>query len=196
VHVRNTGDDALAIWAKGTSTGNRFKFATVRVPYHASAIAIYGGADNGVEDCDVADTVRNGAGVQVGTRHDPVPFAGITQILRTTLARTSSIDTPNPGCFGAVWIFADTKVIDAPLSFQDLEVYDSSCDAILINGSFAAQQLTFDRITVQKTGGSGIHIATSGNATMNSVVVTETALEPAVIPPEFNVLRGDGNQGW
>jgi hypothetical protein len=194
-HIRNTGDDGMAIWSKGSSVQNRFKLNTVHVPYHASAIAVYGGDSHHVEDCDVADTVRNGAGIQVGTRHDPVPLAGATVIARNTLSRTSSLDVPNQGCFGALWLFADTKDMDAPLVLRDLTITESACNAIYFTGTYAVKQVQLEAITVQNAGGAGLKIETPGAGTFDGVSLTGAA-EAASVPPAFMATKGAGNVGW
>jgi hypothetical protein len=196
VHVRNTGDDGLAIWAKGSSGHNRFKLCTVHAPYHASAIALYGGDGNSVEDCEVADTIRNGAGIQVGTRHDPVPLAGTTSVVRNTIARAGSFDVPNNDqCFGALWLFADTKDIDAPLAVRELDIADSTCNAIHFMGSHAVKQVLLDSVRVENAAGTGLKIETTGSGIFNAVSVTG-AVEAANIAPAFTATRGAGNSGW
>ena len=59
--VRNTGDDALAMWAeKATNSGNVFDRNTVQTPTLANGIAIYGGHDITVSGNLVADPIREG----------------------------------------------------------------------------------------------------------------------------------------
>ena len=195
LHIRNTGDDGMAIWAKGSSRRNRFKHCTVQAPYHASAIAVYGGDSNSVEDCTVADTVRNGAGIHIGTRHDPIPFAGSTRVLRSSIARSSSIDVPNANCFGALYIFSDTKDIDAPITIRDVDVTDSSCHAVYFTGSHPMRQITLDRVKISKAGGAGLKIETAGSGTFNGVTVMGAA-EPGSVAPTFTATRDVASTGW
>lgn len=195
VHVRNTGDDGLAIWAKGSSESNRFKWCSVQLPYHASAIAIYGGSNNSVEKCVVADTVRNGAGIQVGTRHDPIALAGTTRVLECEVNRAGSLDEPNANWFGAIWLFADTKPIDAPVVVKDVKVMDATYDGIHFTGANPIQQVVFDGDSVTGAGKSAVHIETAGKGTFNHVTVVNAAL-PSVVSQTFDLTRGDGNTGW
>jgi hypothetical protein len=195
LHIRNTGDDGMAIWSKGSASHNRFKHCTVQVPYHASAIAVYGGDGHSVQDCDVADTVRNGAGIQVGTRHDPVPLAGTTTLLRNRIARASSLDVPNANCFGALWLFADTKDMDAPVMIRDLEITDSTCNAIHFSGAHAVRQISLQSVTVSKAGGAGVKVESAGAGIFNAVTVSGAA-EPASIAPTFSVTRDAASTGW
>jgi hypothetical protein len=196
VHARNAGDDAFAIWAVGNSEQNLFKSLTARTPYHASGIAVYGGTGHGVEDCDVADTVRNGAGIHVGTRHNPSPFTGTTTIQRNSVRRASSLDTPNSSSFGALWLFADTKPMDAPMVVRDLDVSDSTYDAIYFSGGHAIHQVVLDRVKVTGAGGYGIHVTTAGTGMFSDVDVTGASAGAAQVAGDFVLTRGDGNDGW
>ena len=79
--IRNTGDDALAMWSQAVSgqpgiedANNVFDHNTVQNPVLANGIAIYGGRDNTVSNNIVADPVREGSGLHAGSalRLDPV----------------------------------------------------------------------------------------------------------------------------
>ena len=67
--TRNTGDDALAMWAQTTANAdNTFDHNTIQTPTLANGIAIYGGTDNTVSNNLVADPLREGSGLHVGSR--------------------------------------------------------------------------------------------------------------------------------
>lgn len=63
---RNTGDDALAVWAskyvKDTSVDvghdNHFRNNTVQLPWRANGIAVYGGYGNTIENNIISDTMN------------------------------------------------------------------------------------------------------------------------------------------
>lgn len=84
---RNTGDDALAVWAskyvKDTSVDighdNHFRNNTIQLPWRANGIAVYGGYGNTIENNIVSDTM-NYPGIMLATDHDPLPFTGQTLI--------------------------------------------------------------------------------------------------------------------
>ena len=72
--IRNTGDDALAMWSQTVDgqpgiedANNVFDHNTVQNPVLANAIAIYGGRDNTVSNNVVADPVREGSGLHAGS---------------------------------------------------------------------------------------------------------------------------------
>jgi polygalacturonase len=78
--VRNTGDDAIALWshagAGGTVRGGVVAFNTITSPVLANGAAVYGGADNRIEDNLVTDTVFQGSGITVSNWHDATRSAG------------------------------------------------------------------------------------------------------------------------
>ncbi|MER5967089.1 CARDB domain-containing protein, partial [Streptomyces sp. NPDC002057] len=63
---RNTGDDALAVWAskyvKDTSvdigSNNHFRNNTIQLPWRANGIAVYGGFGNTIENNIISDTMN------------------------------------------------------------------------------------------------------------------------------------------
>ncbi len=74
--VRNTGDDGLAMWSETTAdSGNTFDHNTVQTPTLANGIAIYGGSDNTVSNNLIADPLREGSAIQVGSRFGAQPFS-------------------------------------------------------------------------------------------------------------------------
>ena len=80
---RNTGDDGMAMWSENAADhDNRFDHNTVQTPVLANGIAIYGGRDNTVSNNLVADPIREGSGLQVGSRFGATPFAGQPEVRR------------------------------------------------------------------------------------------------------------------
>jgi hypothetical protein len=197
VHVRNTGDDAFAMWANGEGNdGNRYKFNTAVLPMLANGFAIYGGSDNRIEDSVVRDTVVASAGITLSTRHSPTPFGGTTRVARNTLTRTGGHEVVYAADVGALWIFADTSAISAPIVVQDMNVSDSTYPGILLMGVLSISGVVFDRITVSGAGSYGIEALAPGSGSFNEVVVSDAALGGANLSPEFLVERVAGNVGW
>src|SRR5690349_586515 len=86
--IRNTGDDAMAMWSDGTEDANdTFDHNTVQTPVLANGIALYGGTDNTVSNNLVADPIREGSGLQVGSRFGAQPFTGHVWITDNTTVR-------------------------------------------------------------------------------------------------------------
>lgn len=75
--VRNSGDDGLAMWSeKIADANNTFDHNTVQTPVLANGIAIYGGTDNTVSGNLIADPVREGSAIHVGSASAPRPSPG------------------------------------------------------------------------------------------------------------------------
>ncbi|MFC7643142.1 right-handed parallel beta-helix repeat-containing protein [Streptosporangium lutulentum] len=147
--VRNTGDDGLAMFSQGSPVTNcAFTFNTVSLPLLANTVGVYGGNGNRVEDNLLSDTVTGSSGIAISTRFSPVPFSGTTSVQRNTLTRTGGFE-PNWGAqLGALWIYADTADITAPVLVKDLTIVDSTYQAILLSYQKTITNLTLDHIAV------------------------------------------------
>ena len=66
------------------NAGNTFDHNTVQTPMLANGIAIYGGTDNTVSNNLIADPIREGSGIHVGSRFGAEPFAGTLTITNNT----------------------------------------------------------------------------------------------------------------
>ncbi|MBW6439791.1 right-handed parallel beta-helix repeat-containing protein [Actinoplanes hulinensis] len=197
--VRNTGDDALAMWSDGSAvTNSAFTFNTVQLPMLANTTAIYGGNGNRITDNLLSDTVTASAGITVSTRFNPVPLAGTTVVARNTLTRTGGFE-PNWGSqLGALWIYADTADITAPLQVSDTIIRDSTYQGVLLSWGRTISGVTFDRVTIENTGTYGIAVDNvSGNATFSNTSVTRAASGGlSNTSSTFTVIRGAGNAGF
>nr|BFF21615.1 hypothetical protein GCM10025730_51360 [Promicromonospora thailandica] len=133
---RNTGDDALAVWAnpyvkdRNVDIGhdNAFRNNTVQLPWRANGIAIYGGYDNSIENNLVYDTM-NYPGIMLATDHDPLPFSGTTLIANNGLYRTGGAFWNEDQEFGAITLFPQTHDI-VGVTIRDTDVVDSTYDGI------------------------------------------------------------------
>ena len=195
--IRNTGDDALAMFSQGSSvTNGAFTFDTVQCPALANGVGIYGGTGNRAEDNVIADTVTAGSGIAVGNRFSPVALAGTTSIQRNTLLRTSSFE-PNWGsALGALWIYADTGDIAAPIAVADMAITDSTYQAILLSYQKSITQLSFDHVTVNGAGTYGFELNATGSATVSNTTVTGAAAGGLTNPGGYTLVRGSGNSGF
>ena len=195
--IRNTGDDALAMFSQGSSvTNGAFTFNTVQCPALANGVGIYGGTGNRAEDNFIADTVTAGSGIAVGNRFSPVALAGTTSIQRNTLVRTSSFE-PNWGsALGALWIYADTGDIAAPIAVADMTITDSTYQAILLSFQKSITQLSFDHVTVNGAGTYGFELNATGSATVSNTTVTGAAAGGLTNPGGYTLVRGPGNSGF
>jgi hypothetical protein len=197
VHVRNTGDDAFAIWGSALGTdGNRFKYDTARLPTLANGMAIYGGLNNSVEDGDVSDTITASAGVAISTRFAQTPFGGTTSVLRTTVTRGGGHEPNWNTNFGGLWIYADTQSLSTPIVIQDVSLEDSTYQGILVSFNQSITNVLFDGVTIDGAGSYGIEVDATGGATFDGVIVSGAATASAMIGAGFTVTKGAGDTGW
>ncbi|MFL1379880.1 MULTISPECIES: glycosyl hydrolase family 28-related protein [unclassified Nocardiopsis] len=195
--LRNTGDDALAMWSDGAPvTDSAFVGNTVHTPLLGNGAGIYGGHGNRVADSVVEDTLTGSAGVAVGTRFAPVPLSGETVVENTTLRRTGGYEPNWATQLGAVWIFADSADITAPITVRDVDVLDSTHQGILVSHDRLVEDLTFTRVRVDGTGGHGIELNARGGAFFEHVSVSGVAGTPLTAWDGFDVVRGEGNSGF
>jgi hypothetical protein len=196
-NFRNTGDDCMAMWSNGAANVNdTFRFNTAQVPVLANNFAVYGGQDNKILDNVGSDTVTSGAGIQVSTRFNPTSFAGTTQVRRNTLDRTGSYDTNWSTSFGALWLYAEGRAIDAPLVVDTLDLNDSPYDGVLMSFNQNIGNLTMNNVRVNKAGNYGLDMVVTGRGTFSNVVVNNTGLGGLNNAYGYNIVRGSGNSGW
>lgn len=199
--VRNTGDDALAMFSEGSPvTGSAFTFNTVQLPMLANAIGIYGGNSNRATDNLLSDTVNASAGIAVSTRQftsAPVPFSGTTTIARNTLDRTGGFEHNWQTSFGAIWIFADTSDITAPVVISENNINDSTYQGVLFSFGRTITNVVFDHVTIDGAGTYGIDINNvSGSASFSYTTVTGTGSGGLNNPGNYTIIRGPGNSGF
>ncbi|MFD0078269.1 CARDB domain-containing protein [Streptomyces sp. NPDC127166] len=199
---RNTGDDALAVWAskyvKDTSVDvghdNHFRNNTVQLPWRANGIAIYGGYGNTIENNLISDTM-NYPGIMLATDHDPLPFSGRTLIADNALHRTGGAFWNEDQEFGAITLFAQGRDIPG-VTIRDTEILDSTYDGIQFKtGGGAVPDVRVSNVRIDGTvNGSGI-LAMSGargSATLTGVTFANTAEGDVLVEPgsQFVVNRG------
>ncbi|MFI5756696.1 carbohydrate-binding protein [Streptomyces sp. NPDC051569] len=195
--IRNTGDDALAMFSEGQAVSNSaFRFNTVQVPLLANTIGIYGGNANRAEDNILSDTVTASAGIAISSRFAPVPFSGTTSVQRNTLQRTGGFEPNWQSKFGALWIYADSSDITAPVLVQDLDIIDSTYSGVLVSYQKTVSNLTLKNIKIQNTGAYGIEVISAGAGNFSNVTVTGTASGGLSSTGGFTITRGSGNSGW
>ncbi|SFT14680.1 S-layer homology domain-containing protein [Paenibacillus sp. BC26] len=172
--LRNTGDDALAIWANGEqSVGNTFRFNTAELPWLSNTIAVYGGQDIRVSDNLVSDTVAFGAGISVNTRHNPQAFEGETIVERNTLLRTGGREHNWPADFGGLFLFTDSREMTGQIAIRNNLIQDSTYQGISLLGEKATAGIVLEHNVVDGAGTWGIHAAgnISGSAMFGNTIV-------------------------
>ncbi|MBD3943537.1 cellulose binding domain-containing protein [Microbacterium sp. NEAU-LLC] len=177
--VRNTGDDAMAMWSSGGAvTRAVFTHATVQSPLLGNGAAIYGGDSNRVTDSVIADTLTAPAGIAVSTRFNPVPFSGTTVVSGNDIFRSGGWEPNWSTSFGGIWVFADTSHITTPVVISDTRIVDSSYEGLLVSGSHWVNDLRVSDVTIEGTGSYAVAARVGGDHRFRDVVVSGVT-EPA-----------------
>lgn len=201
---RNTGDDALAVWASryvkdpsvDVGHDNHFRNNTVQLPWRANGIAIYGGYGNTIENNIVSDTM-NYPGIMLATDHDPLPFSGQTLIANNALHRTGGAFWGEAQEFGAITLFAAGQDIPG-VTIRDTDIHDSTYDGIQFkSGGGAVPGVQIRNVTIDRSNnGSGIlaHGGARGSATLTDVTITDSAEGDILVEPgsQFVIHGGAG----
>lgn len=190
---RNTGDDALAVWAsryvKDTNVDighdNAFVNNTIQLPWRANGIAIYGGYGNRIENNLVYDTM-NYPGIMLATDHDPLPFSGQTVIANNALYRCGGVFWGEQQKFGAITFFAQSQNIPG-VTLRDTEILDSTYDGIQFKtGGGQVPNVAITNVRIDRSNnGAGIlaHSGARGSATLTNVTITNSATGNVVVEP-------------
>ncbi|WP_329455963.1 glycosyl hydrolase family 28-related protein [Streptomyces sp. NBC_01497] len=174
--VRNTGDDAIAAWSdKVEDADDTFRDNTVQTPVLANGIALYGGTDNTVSGNLIADPIREGSAIQVGSRFGAEPFTGHLWIKDNTTVRAGTYELNWGIGLGAIWFYALEKNIDADIEVTGDNFLDNTYNAIMFVADFPVKDLYtitnvhFADIKVDGTGTSVLSARSAGGATFKNV---------------------------
>ncbi|RKN47775.1 glycosyl hydrolase family 28-related protein [Micromonospora endolithica] len=174
--VRNTGDDGLAMWSETTANArNTFDHNTVQSPVLANGIAIYGGTDNTVSHNLIADPVREGSAIQVGSRFGAEPFTGHLRITGNTTVRAGTYELNWKIGLGAIWFYALDRSIDARIEVVGDAYLDNTYNAIMLVSEWGVKDLyridgvSFRDIRVDGAGTSVVSARTAGSASFGNV---------------------------
>jgi hypothetical protein len=174
--IRNTGDDGLAMWSQTTANAhNTFDHNTVQTPVLANGIAIYGGQDNTVSNNLIADPIREGSAIHVGSRFDSTAFAGRLQITNNTTVRAGTFELNWNIGLGAIWFYALEKNIDADIQVVGDTFLDNTYNAIMLVSDFPVKDLYsisgvhFKDVKVDGTGTSVVSARVAGSASFENV---------------------------
>ncbi len=174
--IRNTGDDALAMWSEKTEDANdTFDHNTIQTPVLANGIALYGGTDDTVSNNLIADPIREGSGIQLGSRFGSEAFTGHAWITNNTTVRAGTFELNWNIGLGAIWIYALEKDINADIEVVGDNFLDNTYNAIMLVSDFPVKDLYsitnvhFKDIKVDGTGTSVLSARVKGSATFENV---------------------------
>ncbi|WP_200213220.1 glycosyl hydrolase family 28-related protein [Micromonospora coerulea] len=174
--VRNTGDDGLAMWSEGTANAhNTFDHNTVQSPVLANGVALYGGTDNTVSGNLIADPVREGSAIQVGSRFGAEPFTGHLWITDNSTVRAGTYELNWKIGLGAIWFYALDRSIEADIQVVGDAFLDNTYNAIMlvsdwpVKDQVAITGVQVHHVRVDGTGTSVVSARTAGSASFADV---------------------------
>lgn len=195
--VRNTGDDAMAMWSSGGAVSRGvFTHNTVQSPLLGNGAAIYGGTSNRIENSIIADTLTAPAGIAVSTRFNPVPFSGTTTVSGNDIFRSGGWEPNWNTSFGGIWVFTDTNQISSPVVINRTRIIDSTYEGILVSGSHGVSDMRVSDVTIEGTGSYAVAARVGGNHRFTNVRASDIA-EPSDGRNHFwgTFIDGGGNTG-
>ncbi|MGN9810047.1 discoidin domain-containing protein [Micromonospora sp. BQ11] len=202
--VRNTGDDALAMWAQTVpNVGNSFTFNTIGVTILANHLVTYGGRDIRITDNVTADSVTNGGGIHVANRYPgvqgPTAVSGTITVARNTLIRNGNSDYNWRFGVGAIWFSALNEPIQgAAIAVTDTDILDSSYAALhWIEG--ATSGISFTNVRIDGAGTYALQVQAASQVTFTNVRATNIAQANPMhncVGGGFQITQGAGNSGW
>ena len=210
--VRNTGDDGLAMWSeKVEDARTTFDHNTVQTPVLANGIALYGGTDLTVSDNLVADPIREGSAIQLGSRFGAEAFTGRIKITGNTTVRAGTFELNWKIGLGAIWFYALERNIDADVQVVGDNFLDNTYNAIALISDFPVKDrysitgAGFRDIRVDGTGTSVVSGRSAGSAAFSNVVARNVGAVAVNncgsfnFPPtgsEFSLGDLGGNDSW
>ncbi len=160
--IRNTGDDALAMWAEHEQNANNtFDHNTIQSPVLANGIALYGGTDNTVSNNLIADPVREGSGIQLGSRFGAEPFTGYVRVADNTTVRAGTYELNWNIGLGAIWFYALDRDIAADIDVTGNHFLDNTYNAIMFVSDWPVKDLykiTGVRVRDTRVDGTGTSV--------------------------------------
>jgi hypothetical protein len=210
--IRNTGDDALAMWSEKTEDArDTFDHNTVQTPVLANGIAIYGGTDNTVSDNLVADPIREGSGLHAGSRFGAEAFTGYLKFTDNTTVRAGTYELNWNIGLGGIWIYALEKNIDADIEVTGDNFLDNTYNAIMlvtdfpVKDQFKITNVHFTDVKVDGTGTSVLSARSAGSASFRNVQARNVGAVPVnncgsfnftPAGSEFSLTDLGGNDSW
>ena len=171
--ARGTGDDCFAMWPAASDQGfveqsprsgnNVIRHCTGQLTFLANGGAIYGGADNRIEDCLFTD-IATGCGILISTtfptsdeqRKIDNNFSGTTLVRNCELVRCGGYDH-NWAWRGSFQICLDRRSISG-LTISQVSIQDSISSGLTIvapgnrKGEGTLTQARLERVNITRTG--------------------------------------------
>ncbi|MGA2832256.1 MAG: glycosyl hydrolase family 28-related protein [Terracidiphilus sp.] len=161
--TRNTGDDCFAMWPTASDQSftqetplpgnNVFRHCTGQSPFLANGGAIYGGANNRIEDCLFTD-ISSGCGILISSTFPTSDeslkidnnFSGITAVRNCDLIRCGGLDQSN--WRAAFQLCVDRRSISG-LRINNILIRDSLSDGFSVVSPGRRGQVTLSDVLLE-----------------------------------------------
>jgi Pectate lyase superfamily protein/Divergent InlB B-repeat domain len=196
--TRGTGDDSFAVWptsSAGTCSGNVITFCTAQSPCFANGGAIYGGANNQIENCQFFDTTY-GSGVLISTTFGvgANTFSPTTVVQNCDIVRCGGYD-PNYQWRGALEFCEDLNAGGTSgnningVNLNNLNITDSASWGMTIRGSTTSlKNAIASAVSIPNSGQGFIGVVglTALSGALGSLTVSNS------VENSFNNVSGGG----
>jgi hypothetical protein len=174
--TRNTGDDCFAMWPTASDQSfkqetphpgnNVFRHCTGQLPFLANGGAIYGGANNRIQDCLFTD-IGSGCGILISSTFPTSDeslkidnnFSGITAVRNCELVRCGGFDQWD--WRGAFQLCVDRRSISG-VRISNILIKDSISDGFSIVSPGKKRQATLSDVLLQNVTIPNCGIGTEG----------------------------------
>ncbi len=158
--IRNTGDDAIAMFNRGVlEVNNKVLYNTVSLPWLANNIALYGGKDIVIKGNWLKDTICFGAGINISTNFKPQVFEGTILVEENKLERCGSRENNINADYGAIWMnTVDGYNNQANCIIRNNEILDSTYQGISFFNNGLIENMLIEDNVISHTGTYGIEV--------------------------------------
>jgi hypothetical protein len=159
----------------------------------------------------VADPVRQGSGIQLGSRFGAQPFTGRVLVTDNTTVRAGTFELNWRIGLGAIWFYALERDTDADVQVVGNHFLDNTYNAIMFVSEWSVKDfhsfsgVHFKDVRVDGTGTSVLSARSAGSATFENVDARNVGAVPVnncgsfhftPAGSEFTVGDLGGNDGW
>lgn len=159
----------------------------------------------------VADPVREGSGIQLGSRFGAQPFTGRVLIIDNTTVRAGTHELNWNIGLGAIWFYALERDIDADVRVVGNHFLDNTDNAVMLVSEWSVRDVHsitnvhFKDVRVDGTGTSVVSARSAGWATFENVDARNVGAVPVnncgsfhfpATGSEFALTDRGGNDGW
>ena len=210
--LRNTGDDALAIWSyPAADSGITFADNTIVQPTLANGIADYGGSDNTIKGNVIADTNALGSGIAISNQAFLQPFAALSgriTVSSNTLIRAGAMNPNWNHPMGAMRFDSyDSALQNVTVDVSGNNIVESPYSAFeIVSGGgkdYPVSGLNFSDNKVNWTGTTVFQAETPGTASVSGLSASNVGVSGAYNygyqakdAGAFTFNSGSGNSGW